>query len=746
MNRNIATRALLAAAVVAASPAAVSAAGLAELQVTLDPLILEGLYLDQDTSSSKFQEYRDLSDGFRLQMSLSGITEDTKRQFDFQVINGGKDDAFYGLSYDVAGSWGLELSYDNIPHNFGNNGTLLWSRTGPGTYEIPDGVQQALQKANEDRTKVGNVNFAWLDPLISPYLASAAEVDVGLQRRRTRMALDLGRAGNASWQLEYKHESRNGTRNLGTSFGFNNVTEVPEPIDYDTTDATLSGTWKWDRGMLSAGYRYSTFENSISTLFWDNPWRATDSTDGNAYSSPSWTFKQPPEVSSGSVGGATRGFFDLAADNEANMVFANGRFDVGQSGSIQAAVNWSRYEQDDPLLPFTLNTAVPFVDQPFGSADREAENLRVVVDYTTRFGDGWQAGARYSYQDYSDDSPRFAFDSYVRFHAVLEEIPRITVPFSWTRETLSANVDKDFEKFGTVSFEVKRDAYDREFRETEGTTEDILGLRWDVRFGKALIRARCEMGERDIDGAYHTDAQEHSFQDPASPNNQPGLRKFDQADRDIERWMLSGSLPIAEVWNLTLRASGSEYDYDSELGLKGDGIIRYGFDLDRDLGDGGVFFLFGERADREVEQDGRQSGSSPSTNPADSWFVDFTEVNDTWGLGWTKDTEQWHAKVVADWTKSDGEADIFSPPGGSPDAGAGFDNYEDYERTSVEGSFDYDVTAKIAFGLGVLYEDYTIDSFIRQDLQNYLPGAILIVADDGDYEAWSGRVRMTVKF
>ena len=54
--------------------------------------------------------------------------------------------------------------------------------------------------------------------------------------------------------------------------------------------------------------------------------------------------------------------------------------------------------------------------------------------------------------------------------------------------------------------------------------------------------------------------------------------------------------------------------------------------------------------------------------------------------------------------------------------------------------------AALSFGVRLLYEDYTIDSFIRQGLTNYLPGALLLVADDGDYRAWSTGVRMSVRF
>src|SRR5690606_3099950 len=120
-------------------------------------------------------------------------------------------------------------------------------------------------------------------------------------------------------------------------------------------------------------YRYSTFENEVSTLYWDNPWRRTDASDASAYSAPG----------GGSVGGASRGFADLAADNESGGLFASGRFDVGANGWIQFGVDWIRYEQDEELLPFTLNTAIgpetgaPFpatdpAHQPFGSAGRES--------------------------------------------------------------------------------------------------------------------------------------------------------------------------------------------------------------------------------------------------------------------------------------------------------------------------------------------------------------------------------------
>lgn len=748
MTRRFVTRSILAAAAVALLvPSGAAAAEGTGFDLRMESLVLEGMYLDQDTGSSRLQEYRDLSDGFRLtRLALSGLSDDLRRELRLEIANGGKDDGFYGLTYDVAGSWKMKISYDGIPHRFGNAGRMLWTETAPGVFELADPVQGALETFAVTNRPI--LNFAVLNGALAPFLATAQSVDLGLQRRRTRATIDLGRSAAAQWSVDYQRESRTGNRAYGASFGFNNVTELPEPIDYDTTQATVAGNWRWSTGLVSAGYRYSTFENEVSTMYWDNPWRLTDASDGSAYSAPG----------GGSVSGSSRGFADLAADNESGGFFASGRFDVGATGWIQFGADWIRYEQDEELLPFTLNTAIgpetgaPFLaadpaNQPYGTAGRESEMLKLVASYGARFGDGWQVGARFDYQDYTDDSERLDFEGYVRYHAVWEEIARITVPFSWNRQILSANVDKDFGPAGTFGLELRRTEWDREFRETEGTTEDTLALTWDARFGQTMVRAKVETGDRSIDGRYEPEAAEASFVEHGPLTTQEGLRRFDQAERTLDRWNLSVDFPLGTALSLTLRGNGAESDYDeSEFGLTGDELVRFGFDLSWEAGEAGSLHFWGERGDRSVAQEGRQSGATPSTNPLDDWSIDFDESNDTWGLGWNRDAEGWTAQVNGWWSRSDGEAEVFSPPGGTPDVGRGFDNYEDYEVLSFEGIVDYELTDHLSIGGRLLYEDFTIDSFIRQNLANYLPGALLIVANDGDYQAWSAGLRMSARF
>ena len=122
--------------------------------------------------------------------------------------------------------------------------------------------------------------------------------------------------------------SARGNRAYGGSFGFSNATELPEPIDYDTTGAQLAGEWNTGRPAASSfGYRYSKFENNISTLIWDNPFRITDATDPTAYTAPG----------AGSINGSASGFADLAASNRADMPVPQRPAPVRRAGSPTAA-------------------------------------------------------------------------------------------------------------------------------------------------------------------------------------------------------------------------------------------------------------------------------------------------------------------------------------------------------------------------------------------------------------------------
>ena len=65
----------------------------------------------------------------------------------------------------------------------------------------------------------------------------------------------------------YIHERRSGYRAAnGTSFGFGNVVETPEPLRYITQDVGVTAAYTGSWGMAHAGLHFNDFKNGFDTF------------------------------------------------------------------------------------------------------------------------------------------------------------------------------------------------------------------------------------------------------------------------------------------------------------------------------------------------------------------------------------------------------------------------------------------------------------------------------------------------
>jgi MtrB/PioB family decaheme-associated outer membrane protein len=717
-----------------------------------DPIVIGAISTDVDTRSSKFQEYRDLSSGATLGFDLLGVSGDGERVFDITGVNVRRDDARYTLAYGKPGAYTLFFDYNKIVHRFGNDGHTLYTYTGGGRYEIADPIQNAIQTAlvNQFAVSPAGITYPFLNNLLAPYLAVAHPVNLALERDRTLARLDLGKMGNLSWGVEYTHELRSGTRPYGGSFGFGNATELPEPIDYATTGAELAGEWKGANGGLRFGYRYSDFKNNISTMYFDNPFRYTNSTDPSAYTGPA----------AGSINGAAVGFADLAASNQASLAFLAGKGKAGSWwGNFSASYN--QMKQNDPLLPYTLNSSIVGLTEtgakfdptnpinlPTNSADRKVAVTAVTALGGTRFADKLGLTFHYRFYDYDNKSPEIEFPGYVRFQAVWEAIGRVAFPYSYKKQNAGAELGWDLSTATRLSLNYDRESWDRTGREVKTTDENILKLNLDTHASdKLTFHGSYEYGDRGI-SAYNTAASNFSFIEAEIPTNLPGMRKFDEAARKYNAFNLLAQATPSDAWSFQLGANQRNEDYDkSQFGLTYDDTLQLNAEVSYTPGEKVNFYLFANHADRKNQLKSRQSGAAPSVNPLDDWTATFKEITDTLGAGLNaKLSARWSGSVTANYSKSDGKADIFSPPGGAPDLGFGFDNYEDIKLFSLLGRLEYQLSKQAKTGLFYRWEDYTLDSFILQGLRNYLPGALLLNPALGDYRGKVLGVDLTLAF
>lgn len=223
------------------------------------------------------------------------------------------------------------------------------------------------------------------------------------------------------------------------------------------------------------------------------------------------------------------------------------------------------------------------------------------------------------------------------------------------------------------------------------------------------------------------------------PSQNPDLRRYDEAECDYDRYNATLQWNPGEAWSFVASFDTRKDDYSkSILGLTEDQYFNYNLEASFMVSEGATFYGFYQRSDRDSSMASRQSGATASLLAIDTWYADFEEANDLFGVGFNTKAGAWALDLSGRWAKSDGSLDFTATTGGLPlgsrAAAQDIPNYEDIELLVLSAKVDYQVQKHVKVGVYYRYEDYTIDSFIIQNLDDYLPGALL-AGNRGDYTA-----------
>jgi MtrB/PioB family decaheme-associated outer membrane protein len=711
---------------------------------------------DVDTISSKFQEYREVPEGvslgvFRLKGEKDGLSYDVFGQ------NVRQRDQRYRLRLQK--DWlRVDGDYNQIPHNFGNGGRTLLQQTGPGAWSLSNTLQQRFQDAIAAVPR-STVNFTFLNNLVAPSLASANLVDLSLQRERGNLSFRVAPDNPVDVKVTYFRERRTGDRAAsGTSFGFGNVVELPEPLHYLTQDIGADAQYQGSWGVVRAGLHYNWFENRIESFAFDNPFRATDSTDASAYTAPG----------SGSIGGPSVGLMSLPPDNDAWRGSIGGTFKLPSQTRVAVDVAIGRWMQNEsPFIPFSTNTAITSPVLATDVATLPAPRLDGKINVTSlslfassRPVDNVTLSARYRSFDLENKTPRIAFpEGYVRFDAVFEDIPRISVPYGYKNQRFDLTAAYDF---GQVSLEggFRHTKFDRTFRETDETSENAVSVAGDLHVSDwVMLRASYERGSRDFTGYEPIRSEEASFLEAGPPANLmavEGNLRYDQAKKDTDR--IGTLLQLSPGGNATISLSylRTKDDYkETAFGLQSASYDTLTAEVDYSPGERWnlyAFYSYEKVADFQI---GRQSGATVSTNPLDNWTSDVNDKVNSVGAGAevTLVPEKWFLSLLGRYQKVDGNNDLFADPTGVPGraraAVGGVQDlpfYDDTKITTLQAEVKYQFAKSWSGALGGWFEDYEINDLNTQGLVNYVPGSFFLNENQGDYQAKVAYVRFSYRW
>jgi len=670
---------------------------------------------DGERDSAKAQEFRDLDGDAAVGVDAQYRSERTWLRLTGRQLL--LDDQDARLELRRVGVLAAKLDLNQIPHRYAFDAASLYDGVGTLMLSIPDASQAFLQ---------GSTSPVDAAQRLSELVAGASRHDLGHRRDRLGFELDLTAFDPLAVELAVKHETREGTRPWSGSFGLANVVEIPWPVDYETREVALSAEYKLPRTLVSGKVRVSEFFNDAHAVAFDNPWRLVDSGPFTALTS---TFEEGP----------ASGLIDLYPDNrQEEAVFTFVRSQLPGKSSFFATLSQGRLEQDDPLFPYSTNTALtgaPFDpsdpgNRPVTRADAQLDTRLVDLRWTSRPADVF--GLQVHYRDYELDNetaqvfiPGFApEDAYWRPYGGTAG-GFTNLPIAHAKSELGLELAFHLAAGTRLTLDYEHEDVDRELREVERSEEQRLKLSLDAKPAPWMdLRASYLVAERD--------AEEYDF---AQFFRNQGirfipvlsfLRKFDQADRDRDRAQLMASFYPTESLVLGAQLIVGEDDYpESSFGVLDDEHQVYSVDLSWAASARLSLFASYSFERYQVAIAGREwiafgpvdpFRTEPGLDSPSNWTADTTDEIDSVAFGLEVELipERLRLDLAYTWSKSDGMIAYGSPIGevdNNPGTPADFAAVDDVTWYNLNPELEYTVGERLAISLAYVRERYEILDF-----------------------------------
>jgi MtrB/PioB family decaheme-associated outer membrane protein len=511
-------------------------------------------------SSLQFGDYRGLEE------------EGSFAALDGEAHHRGDDDSFLDLlmrdlgidsrSVDLRGGergrYAVQLAYREIPKYRGFGAETVYLGTGGHQLTLPADWQQAANTADMSRLA-----------------ASLRPAELELARKTLDVGLQWRLGPRWSYDLEVQHQRKEGTRPFGAGVFTLHSSHFPAPVDFSTDRLETGLAFAGDAANWRLGFTGSAFDNADHSVTWPNPFTPVPGTELlRASLEPDNAFYQ----------------FELA-----------GAWAPVQRLKFSGTAAVGRLEQDDPLLPASINPAFSDVPLPRATADTriDASTLNLAGNLDARLSPRLSLIARLRRDERDNQTPVDLFTPIITDLAPRQ--PRPNRPYSFERERASLALRYRADRTLRLQAGADFEDYERSLQSVLETEEHGYWGEIGLHPGSLIeMRLRAEQSDRDA-GPYT------QFADAALPEH-PLMRKFHLAERARERLLFD--LDFFPLPGLTLTASyqRSEDDFEQSLvGLHGSEEQVVGLDAGWSLGERLYAYAFLSRDDIDSSLAGAES-------------------------------------------------------------------------------------------------------------------------------------------
>ncbi len=680
--------------------------------------------------SSKAEEYGEVPSGFLIDALTVDVDMKDDRFMGIRAKNVGLNDGRYGFDYGLSGSYKLNIDYTKIPHLFSKDGETIWNESAPGIWTLPDALQGAIQGLNDVPTTDPSYasGLANQRAFISSLLLDAHPQQLGLQRNRG--TVDFSLTPNTRWNygLEYFRENRDGFRPYGTTFGFGWVTELPEHIDYNTDRARAGVEYASKGRTFAAAYEFSGFHNDLQSMIWDNPYRLIDRAEQTAGD------------------GTSRARVQLPPSNHANVISLSGATPVGK-GRITGAFSYNSWKDDVQLLPYTINSALPQVALPASTFNGELRNINANIRYYLPVGSKSNFTANYRLYDQSNRNDELLFTAFAPTDSGVtledEENPLFAYKINSIDLDFQRSLSRSLRWYAGYGF----NRWDREDRDTTQTDTNTIRTGVDVTASdRLLLHAKYQYDRRRSD--------EFDLDNPVF--DVIPLRRFDTADLNRNVFRVTADITLNDASSLEVNASLQNNDYtNTQYGLLKTKYYTVGADFSYAVTARCTLNAWYEHAQNKSDQNGRQSGATPSTSTTFDWAANIEDKFDTLGVGslikFRNGKWAWNTDFI--YATADGFVDLFGGTSIRPTGAVDLPNADDTDHYAARTGLSVKAFPHAKFAINYWFDKYTINDFAENAIKTDLitvtvqtptgpvtssPGLILLNALQGDYTYHTG--------
>jgi MtrB/PioB family decaheme-associated outer membrane protein len=655
-----------------------------------------------------------------------------------QAQNLGLDSREAYFEYGQQGRFAFYLGFDQVPHNQFDTGRTIFTNPGSTSLTLPSNW-------------VGGQNTAGLTRLTE----SLRPFDVEHERRRFDIGFDWIPAPKWNLETKYSREEKDGLKTIGLTIGNSGgnprAVLAPEPVDYLTQTADVALTFARPDYQIRIGYYMSLFDNENSSLRWQNPY--TNITG--------WT-------SAGFPTGL--GQMHLEPENEFHQVYASGGWSINDSMRLTGDLSYGRATQDDAFLPYTINPVLAAsITQPLPrtSLDGKVNNTYAALRFSHRPSSTfyWNANLRYDDRDNQTPHNEYVYiggDSNTQNTAATSSFRRFNEPKS--QEDTSFRLDATWRAIDwlRIAGEASWRTIERPHQEREELDEN----RYAVSFtnnSSGLVSGGLRLSVSDRDGSEYRGWETFingyapgytntvlPFVDGFPFENLPGMRKFNQADRQRQQAEIFANLALGDSLSLGANVNYSEDDYDdSEFGLTFSRVNGFNVDLTWAPSEAGSLYGFYSVERYKNDQDGRAfSGGTRATqafDPNRNWTTRSRDDIDTWGLGANTSFYEGKFKLGIDYVLAKTEADVITSTGPALLSAPLPTAVTDLTSASIYGDWAWrkNITVRMRFA----YEDYSANDWAIDGVPaNQLANVITLGDVSPDYNVWVGSLSFVYRF